>query len=123
MELRAAPSGAELNAAPEAAVWLLAEDRRRTRTGLTAVNSKPRAGLNDTRASDVRLAAPGADLERNTLGLAIQLDSDIRLDRNWAVNLDVKDVRTPVDQKAAGSTIGEVKVDPMLYSIGLACRY
>jgi len=81
------------------------------------------AGINYTRISNVRLAVPGADLERNSFGLALQLGGDIRIDRNWSLNLDVKYVQIRADLKAGGSAIGEVKVDPMIYSVGIGYRY
>jgi outer membrane protein len=81
------------------------------------------AGINYTRISNVNLVVPGADLERNSFGLAVQVGGDVRIDRNWSLNLDVKYVQIRADLKAGGSTIGEVKVDPMLYSLGIGYRF
>jgi outer membrane protein len=81
------------------------------------------AGINYTRISSVRLAVPGADLERSSFGLAVQLGGDIKLDRSWSVNLDVKYIQIRADLKAAGTAIGEVKVDPMMYSVGVGYRF
>jgi outer membrane protein len=80
-------------------------------------------GINYTRISSVELAVPGADLERSSWGPAFQLGGDIKLDRNWSVNVDVKWVQIRSDLLAAGTAIGEVKVDPWIYSIGIGYRF
>lgn len=81
------------------------------------------AGLNYTRVSNVSLAVPGADLERNSFGLALQIGADVKIDRNWSVNFDAKYVQIRVDLEAGGAALGEVKVDPMIYSIGVGYRF
>lgn len=75
-------------------------------------------GLNDIRASRVKLAVPGAELQSNSPGLAVQLDGDIEIDGNWPVNLDVKYAQIRTGPKAGGSAIDAVKFDPMNCSRG-----
>jgi outer membrane protein len=55
--------------------------------------------------------------------LAFQAGLDIPLDRNWSINLDVKKAYIRSDVYVAGSSIGRLKVDPVLYSVGLGYRF
>jgi outer membrane protein len=80
------------------------------------------AGLNYTRFSSVNLPA-GVDVERNSVGAALQLGVDIPVARNLVLNVDVKKVRIKTDVSAAGATLGTFKVDPVLLGIGLGWRF
>ena len=80
------------------------------------------AGVNYTRFSDVSLPA-GVGLDSHSWGLAFQAGLDIPLDRNWSINLDVKKAYIRSDVYVAGSSIGRLKVDPVLYSVGLGYRF
>ncbi|MBZ2208449.1 OmpW/AlkL family protein [Massilia soli] len=81
------------------------------------------AGVNLTRISSVRLLGGTADLESNSVGLALQAGIDFKIDKNWSVNLDIKRVNIRSDVMAGGATISAVKVDPMLASIGVGYRF
>lgn len=87
-----------------------------------AISNKTTPAIDCSCFFSPNLAVPGVDLQRNSFGLAVQLDGDIRIDGNWSVSLDVKYVQIRTDQKAGGSAIGEVKVDPMIDSLGLGYR-
>ena len=80
------------------------------------------AGINYTHFSDVALPA-GVSLDSHSWGLAFQAGLDIPLDRNWSINLDVKKDYIRSDVYAAGSSIGRLKVDPVLYAVGLGYRF
>ena len=80
------------------------------------------AGINYTHFSDVALPA-GVSLDSHSWGLAFQAGLDIPLDRNWSINLDVKKAYIRSDVYVAGSSIGRLKVDPMLYAVGLGYRF
>ncbi len=80
------------------------------------------AGINYTHFSDVALPV-GVSLDSHSWSLAFQAGLDIPLDRNWSSNLDVKKAYIRSDVYVAGSSIGRLKVDPMLYAVGLGYRF
>ncbi len=80
------------------------------------------AGINYTHFSDVALPV-GVSLDSHSWSLAFQAGLDIPLDRNWSINLDVKKAYIRSDVYVAGSSIGRLKVDPMLYAVGLGYRF
>jgi outer membrane protein len=51
------------------------------------------------------------------------LGADIPLDKNWSVNLDVKKAYIRTDVYSAGSSVGRLKVDPLLYAVGVGYRF
>ncbi|HLO68113.1 MAG TPA: OmpW family outer membrane protein [Holophaga sp.] len=93
-----------------------------------AVNPYVGAGLNLTLISSVKLAVPevGAlDLGSSSVGLAAQAGVDIQVADRWFLNLDVKYVQIKSDVKlaATGAKVSTVKVDPMLYGVGVGYRF
>lgn len=80
------------------------------------------AGINYTHFSDVALPA-GVSLDSHSWGWAFQAGLDIPLDRNWSINLDVKKAYIRTDVYSVGSSIGRLKVDPVLYAVGLGYRF
>jgi outer membrane protein len=80
------------------------------------------AGINYTRFSDVSLPA-GVSVDSHSWGWALQAGLDIPLDRNWSINLDVKKAYIRSDVYVLGSSIGRLKVDPILYAVGLGYRF
>jgi outer membrane protein len=91
-------------------------------TDLQGIKPYVGAGINYTRFSDVSLPA-GVSLDSHSWGWAFQAGLDIPLDRNWSINLDVKKAYIRSDVYVAGSSIGRLKVDPVLYSVGLGYRF
>jgi outer membrane protein len=89
------------------------------------VNPYVGAGLNYTLISDVKLASGALDLDKSSLGLAAQAGVDFKVAKNCFVNLDVKFVQIKSDVKVAatGAKVTTVKVDPMLYGIGIGYRF
>lgn len=81
------------------------------------------AGINLTRLSSVKLLDGAGDLERSSVGLALQAGVDIPLDRNWSFNLDVKKMQLRSDVTAGGAKISAVKVDPWLVGVGVGYRF
>ncbi|WP_332746171.1 OmpW/AlkL family protein [Hydrogenophaga sp.] len=81
------------------------------------------AGLNYTRFSSVDLLGGGADLKRNSVGLAFQAGVDFPLSKNLYLNVDVKKVYIKTDVIAGGNNIGTFKVDPVLVGVGLGWRF
>ena len=92
------------------------------------VNPYVGAGLNLTLISDVNLAVPGVgalSLDSSSTGLAAQAGVDFKVAKNCYINLDVKYVQIQSDVKlaASGAKVSTVKVDPMLYGVGIGYRF
>lgn len=81
------------------------------------------AGVNYTRFSSVNLKVPGADIDRNSFGGALQVGVDIPLSGNMYLNFDVKKVYIGTDVSVNGTKIGTFKVDPVLIGVGLGWRF
>ena len=80
------------------------------------------AGINYTRLSDINLPA-GVSVDSNSFGPALQVGVDIPVGKNLYVNFDVKKVYIRTDVSAAGSKLGNFKVDPLLVGVGLGWRF
>ncbi|WP_090137825.1 OmpW family protein [Limnohabitans sp. DM1] len=80
------------------------------------------AGINYTKFTGVSLP-PGLSLNRDQWGGALQAGVDIPLDKNWSINFDIKKVYISTNVYNHGVRIGELKVDPMLYAVGVGYRY
>lgn len=81
------------------------------------------AGLNYTRISQVRLLGGAGDLENDSWGGALQAGFDVKLDRNWSLNIDVKKVQIRSDVYVGGARASKVKVDPVLFGVGVGYRF
>jgi len=80
------------------------------------------AGLNYTRFSSVDLPA-GLSIDKNSFGFALQAGVDYEISKGMYLNLDVKKVQIRTDLKSGGSTLGKVKVDPLLVGLGIGWRF
>lgn len=83
-------------------------------------------GINFTNISDVKIAVPGVgalNLDRKSWGLAYGAGADFILSKNVYLNIDVKKVHIDADVTLGGTKISKVKVDPMLYGIGVGYRF
>ena len=86
------------------------------------------AGVNYTRFSSVRFdsdvnAALSPSIDRNSFGWALQAGVDIPLSRNLYLNVDVKKVQIKTDVSSFGGKVGEFKVNPVLFGVGLGWRF
>ncbi|MHC4204639.1 MAG: OmpW/AlkL family protein [Planctomycetota bacterium] len=62
----------------------------------------------------------------DSFGFALQAGIDVGINKNWAVNFDVKKIwlDTDVSVKALGTTVKtDVDIDPWLFGVGLAYRF
>ena len=89
------------------------------------VNPYVGLGLNLTLISDVKLANGALDLDKTSVGLAAQAGVDFQVAKNSFINGDVKYVQIHSDVKVAatGAKVTSVKVDPMLYGVGIGYRF
>ncbi len=81
------------------------------------------AGLNYTKFSSVNLTVPGADVDRNSVGAALQVGVDIPLSGNMYLNFDLKKVYIGTDVSIAGVNQGSFKIDPVLFGMGVGWRF
>jgi outer membrane protein len=92
---------------------------------------KPYVGLgyNYTRFSSVNLNPASAALESqvtlsgHSTGLAYQVGVDFPIDKQWSFNIDVKKIDLKTDVYANGTSIGTLKIDPVLVGVGLGYRF
>lgn len=87
------------------------------------VNPYVGAGINFTHFSGVHLLNDAASLDSNSVGAALQAGADIRIDRHWSFNIDVKKVRIGSDLAIAGARVSHVDIDPWLLGVGIGYRF
>jgi len=81
------------------------------------------AGVNYTRMSSVKLLGGAGDLENDSFGLSLQAGLDFRLNEHWSINADVKKVNIRSDVYVGGAKASYVKVDPVLFGLGVGYRF
>jgi outer membrane protein len=81
------------------------------------------AGINYTHFSSVDIDVPGVDIDRNSVGIALQIGADYKLENGWFLNADIKYVDINTKVTAGGNKLTDLKIDPMLYSIGIGYRF
>jgi len=91
-------------------------------TGLGAFTPYVGAGINYTRFSGVQLPA-GVDIDRSSVGAALQVGVDIPLNAQLSLNVDVKKLQIRTDVSAGGTGLGDFRVDPLLVGVGLGWRF
>ena len=84
------------------------------------------AGVNLTWITDSDLEIPGVgrlDTDDTSWGAAFGAGFDYKLDKNMYLNFDIKKVYIGSDVYLDGNKVTSVKIDPILYSIGLGWRF
>jgi outer membrane protein len=81
------------------------------------------AGINYTLISKVDLLDGAGRLEHDSVGAALQAGVDIRIDKQWSVNVDVKKVQIRSDVDISGARASRVKIDPVLLGVGIGYRF
>lgn len=93
-------------------------------TDLGAFKPYVGAGLNYTHFSNVSIpGVPGADIKRNSYGLAVGAGFDYEVQKGIYFNVDVKKVQIKTTVTAGGADLGKFKVDPLLVGVGLGFRF
>lgn len=99
-------------------------------TDLGSVRPYVGAGLNYTNISSVgfdpavEAALKGKiNLDRNSVGFAVQAGVDVPIGGGWLLNLDVKKVQIGTNVKLNGAKVGGFDVDPLLIGVGLGKRF
>jgi outer membrane protein len=80
-------------------------------------------GLNLTYFYNVGLTAPLDLADSWSFGGALQAGVDYEIQKNLYLNVDVKKLWIKNDVTAAGVTIGDLKIDPIVWGIGLGWRF
>jgi outer membrane protein len=80
------------------------------------------AGLNYTHFSDVELPA-GVTIDKNSYGFALGAGVDWPVGGGWLLNMDIKKVQIKTEVSAGGASLGDFKVDPVLFSLGFGKRF
>ena len=81
------------------------------------------AGVNYTRMSSIKLLDGAGDLENDSWGLSLQAGVDFRLNEHWSINADVKKVNLRSDVYVGGAKASHLKVDPILFGLGVGYRF
>lgn len=87
------------------------------------INPYVGAGVNYTRISSVKLLNGAGDLENDSFGLALQAGLDFRINDHWSINADVKKVNIRSDVMVGGAKASHLKVDPVLFGLGVGYRF
>jgi outer membrane protein len=91
-------------------------------TAFSGVKPYLGAGLNYTRFTDVQIG--GAGIDKSSTGFAFQAGLDFPIDKNWSLNLDVKQVYIKTNVSVGGTQQpGEFKINPTLVGLGLGYRF
>ena len=81
------------------------------------------AGVNYTRMSSVKLLDGAGDLENDSWGLSLQAGVNVRLNERWSLNADVKKINLRSDVYVGGANASHLKVDPVLFGLGVGYRF
>lgn len=86
------------------------------------------AGFNLTLISNVNISVPGVgalDLNKHSIGVALQAGADFKVGANWYLNFDIKYVQIRSDVKLAstGTKVSAVKIDPLILGLGIGSRF
>lgn len=94
-------------------------------TGLQGFRPYVGAGINYTRFSSFKVSGVAStDVDKNSFGLAIGVGADIPLSGGWLLNVDLKKVQIRAkDVTVGGANLGTLKVDPVLFSLGVGYRF
>ncbi|MBI3369993.1 MAG: OmpW family protein [Burkholderiales bacterium] len=96
-------------------------------TGLAGFRPYVGAGVNYTNLSSVHFASNVAGLhlgvKHQSFGLAAQVVADIPMGGGWLFNVDLKKVQIGTTVYSSGASVGKLKLDPVLFSLGVGKRF
>jgi len=92
------------------------------------------AGVNYTRFYDVDLnQVTPLSVDKNSWGWALQVGTDVAINKDWFVNFDVKKLQMKTDVTsvnavpalgvAAGQNLGTLKLDPWVFGVGIGTKF
>lgn len=83
-------------------------------------------GLNYTRfySDDLQAGASKLDVDKNSVGGSLQVGTDIALNKDWFLNLDMKKLYIKTGVKTQGGTdLGTLHVDPLVFGVGIGTHF
>ena len=83
------------------------------------------AGINYTRFYDINLAGGALTVDKSSWGPAIQAGIDIAINKQFFFNMDVKKIWMDTDVKAVatGAPLANVKINPVIFGIGVGMKF
>lgn len=81
------------------------------------------AGVNVTRIYGADIAGGTLGLDNWSVGPALQIGMDYKINKNWFLNVDAKKIWLSSDVYAGGAKVSTVKLDPWLFSAGVGYRF
>jgi outer membrane protein len=63
------------------------------------------------------------DVSKSSVGGALQAGVDFQVAKQWFVNLDLKKVWIDTDVKLNGTKLTNLRIDPVLFSVGVGYRF
>ena len=82
-------------------------------------------GLNFTWITDdaLYLAGTHLDIDRTSIGVALQAGVDVSLTGKWSLSIDAKKADISTDVSLHGTKLSTVSVDPYIYGAGIGYRF
>jgi outer membrane protein len=83
------------------------------------------AGLNYTRFYNIDLAGGTLTVDKDSWGGALQAGADIQVTQSLFLNIDVKKIwiNTDVKAVATGAAVTNLKINPMVYGVGIGFKF
>ncbi len=81
------------------------------------------AGLNYTQITAEKIGAGTVTLSDKSIGGALQAGVDIPLTKQVSLNIDVKKVYLKTHVYSNGTDVGTLKLDPVLFGVGVGYRF
>ncbi len=92
-------------------------------TGFSGYKPYVGAGVNLTKISDEKLGSGTISLSQNSVGPVFQAGVDVPLTKQISLNFDVKKVYLKTDVVVSGTNHGTLKLDPVLFGVGVGYRF
>lgn len=83
------------------------------------------AGINYTRFYNVNLGGGTLTVDKSSWGGALQAGADIQLNKMLFLNIDIKKIWIDTDVKAVatGATLAHLKINPVVFGVGLGIKF
>lgn len=79
------------------------------------------AGINYTRFYNTSLN--GLDIDKNSWGGALQVGADYAVNKDYFINVDVKKIWIKTDVSLNGAHVGELKINPWVFGLGVGTKF
>lgn len=83
------------------------------------------AGINYTRFydNDLKYGAADLDIDKNSWGGALQVGADYAINKDYFINVDVKKIWIKTDVSLNGAAVGELKINPWVFGLGIGTKF